>query len=284
MRHMSQDNLALVCLRQVKGESWAHAFVAKNITNKFTLSSKSSNVSYHFPLFLLNDDSKSGALFERGTSDQVNLSAEVINQFSAIGGMSKSSVRDNARQVFFYIYAVLYSPAYRLRYSEYLCLAFPRVPLPGSPALFRDLSRRGEELVALHLLDTSTIDQFVTAYTGPDNPEISRVAWAADTVWLDAPASKKGYPSAGTIGFSGVPEEVWKLHIGGYQICEKWLKDRKGYSLSMDDIAYYQKIVAALAATIRSMSEIDEVIKGHGGWPGAFKTGPAQLAGGTESR
>ena len=36
----------------------------------------------------------------------------------------------------------------------------------------------------------------------------------------------------GTIGFRGVPEEVWNFHIGGYQVCEKWLKDRKGRTLS----------------------------------------------------
>jgi hypothetical protein len=67
-----------------------------------------------------------------------------------------------------------------------------------------------------------------------------------------------------------VPEDVWNFHIGGYQVCEKWLKDRKGRTLSKDDIAHYQKIVVALAETIRLMKEIDEVIEQHGGWPNAF--------------
>jgi hypothetical protein len=31
-----------------------------------------------------------------------------------------------------------------------------------------------------------------------------------------------------------VPENVWEFHIGGYQVCEKWLKDRKGRTLSKD--------------------------------------------------
>jgi len=39
---------------------------------------------------------------------------------------------------------------------------------------------------------------------------------------------------------------VWNLHIGGYQICEKWLKDRKGRTLSEGDIAHYQKIIVAM--------------------------------------
>ena len=73
-----------------------------------------------------------------------------------------------------------------------------------------------------------------------------------------------------TTGFKGVPEAVWNFHIGGYQVCEKWLKDRKGRTLSKDDIAHYQKVVVALAETIRFMAEIDKVIARHGGWPGAF--------------
>jgi hypothetical protein len=75
---------------------------------------------------------------------------------------------------------------------------------------------------------------------------------------------------AATIGFRGVPEPVWNFHIGGYQVCQKWLKDRKGRPLSKDDIAHYQKIVVALTETIRLMHEIDEVIEQHGGWPDAF--------------
>ena len=44
-----------------------------------------------------------------------------------------------------------------------------------------------------------------------------------------------------------------------------------GVGLSKDDIDHYQKIVVALAETIRLMKEIDVVIDQHGGWPGAFK-------------
>jgi hypothetical protein len=64
-----------------------------------------------------------------------------------------------------------------------------------------------------------------------------------------------------------VPEEVWNFHIGGYQVCEKWLKDRKGRVLSAEDIEHYQRVVVALHETIRIMGEIDEVIEEHGGWP-----------------
>jgi predicted CopG family antitoxin len=45
------------------------------------------------------------------------------------------------------------------------------------------------------------------------------------------------------------------------------LKDRKGRTLSFDDIKHYQRIVGALAETITLMEQIDEVIDEHVGWP-----------------
>jgi pimeloyl-ACP methyl ester carboxylesterase len=94
-----------------------------------------------------------------------------------------------------------------------------------------------------------------------------RVASLA-AVWLDATAAKKPRPAAG--GFGGVPEAALSYHIGGFQVCEKWLRDRKGRTLSADDIHHYQKIIVAITETIRLVGEIDEVIDKHGGWPGAF--------------
>jgi hypothetical protein len=55
--------------------------------------------------------------------------------------------------------------------------------------------------------------------------------------------------------FEGVRLDVWEFHIGGYQVCEKWLKDRRGRRLSFDDIRHYQKVVVALGETIRLMKE-----------------------------
>ena len=113
-------------------------------------------------------------------------------------------------------------------------------------------------------------------YTGPKSPEVRRVGWSDGAVWLDAAKTnaREGHraTSPGSIGFHGVTEEVWDFHIGGYQVCHKWLKDRKGRTLSKADITHYQKIVVALNETIRLMQEIDEVIDQHGGWPDAFQT------------
>lgn len=226
------------------------------------------------PLFLYQD--RDGLL--AGNGRQVNLSVRFREDLQAVLGIE---VLD-PNEILAFIYATFHSGTYRLRYSDLLKIDFPRIPLPGRLDLFRELARRGGELVALHLMESPNLDDFITTYTGPKNPEVGRVGWSDDTVWLDAGKTnaREGHRAtkSGTIGFSGVPEEVWNFHIGGYQVCHKWLKDRKGRTLSQDDITHYQKIVVALTETIRLMQEIDEVIERHGGWPGAFQTGEAKAA------
>ncbi len=163
--------------------------------------------------------------------------------------------------IFNYMYAVFHSPTYRTRYAEFLKIDFPRLPLTTNTDLFRELCGLGERLVKLHLMEQSgqAMPKYPESgnnivekidYTQPaDNPQKSRV-------WIN----KTQY-------FEGVPSEVWNFYVGGYQVCQKWLKDRKGRTLSFDDIRHYQQIIAALAETITLMEQIDEVIEEHGGWP-----------------
>ena len=116
-------------------------------------------------------------------------------------------------------------------------------------------------MVALHLMEKHGPE--ITQYPAKGDHTIEKVRYTAPgqgaekgRVWIN----KTQY-------FEGVPPEVWNFHIGGYQVCEKWLKDRKGRTLSFDDLSHYQRIVSALADTIRLMAEIDKAIEAHGGWP-----------------
>ena len=59
--------------------------------------------------------------------------------------------------------------------------------------------------------------------------------------------------------FAPVPQAVHEYQIGGYQVCEKWLKDRKERRLELDDIRTYCRIVTALKRTIEIQAEIDAI-------------------------
>ena len=124
---------------------------------------------------------------------------------------------------------------------------FPRVHMPTDAKLFNELSGLGEQLVGYHLMEQPG-PEFVKYPVAGDDKIEKKVRYVKERVWIN----KEQY-------FEGVPSEVWEFHIGGYQVCSKWLKDRKGRTLSYDDIKHYGRIVSALSETIRLMGVVDEV-------------------------
>jgi len=101
-------------------------------------------------------------------------------------------------------------------------------------------------LRSLHLLESPKVNQFITTYliAGPDTVE--KLAYRNGKVFINT----EQY-------FGNVSEVIWDFYIGGYQPAQKWLKDRKGRTLTNADIEHYQKIIIALKETDRIMKEVD---------------------------
>lgn len=166
-----------------------------------------------------------------------------------------------SEDIFRYAYAVFHSPKYRTRYAEFLKTDFPRLPLTRNLKLFRSLAAKGDELISFHLFESLKLQDFITEFPIKGANIVEKVKYIHNDkrVWIN----KGQY-------FGGVPKDVWEFSIGGYQVCRKWLKDRKGRPLSYDDIQHYQKIIVALNETIRLKAEIDKIIDYYCGWPKAF--------------
>jgi predicted helicase len=263
-RHMvARGNLAFGCSRQQSLPGmWRHIFVTNKITESCFVSNKTAEINYIFPLWLLPEQRSLALSQERQINmkpEFIKVLAQALSLAAPVDGQLPRAI--TPEDFFHYAYAVFNSLGYRSRYAEFLKIDFPRLPLTGSLDCFREMARLGGELVAFHLLESPKLDKLRTEFIGSQNPEVEKISWSNQTVWIDKDKS---------IGFKDVQEAVWDFQIGSYQVCEKWLKDRKGRTLSKDDIAHYQKIVVALTYTIRLMKEIDEVIDAHGGWPGAF--------------
>ena len=286
MPHMlAGKNYAVITARSNKFTQPNHFFCSQTIVE--AKCGEASTQSATFPIYLYPGVGKAdGSLFSRWAKGKdgrtPNLDSVFVERIAAATKLRfVSDGRGDLRKTFgpadvlAWIYAVFHSPRYRERYEAPLKLDFPRVPLPGSAELFRKLAAAGHELLVLHVLESLKLDEFIITYTGPQKPGVGRVGWSDGTVWLDAGKTnaREGHRATkpGTIGFQGVPEDVWDFQIGGYQVCHKWLKDRNGRTLSDEDIAHYQKSVVAISETIRIMAEIDEFIEAHGGWPGAFQ-------------
>ncbi len=260
-----KQNLILNLVRQTKMDEWRHAVVTKSPTPALFVEIKDgSNV---FPLYLYHDATKKDLFTEASTPDptrrEPNLSPAFIAEFSerlnltfipdGNGNLKKTF---GPEDVFHYMYAVFHSPSYRSRYAEFLKIDFPRLPLTSNLTLFTKLCKLGEELVKLHLMEK--FGKPLTGFRGKGSDMVEYVKYDEETGRVQINPDQY---------FEGVSNVVWNFHIGGYQVAQKWLKDRKGRTLSYDDIEHYHHIISALSETMRLMKEIDEVIVEAGGFP-----------------
>jgi len=295
-------NVALIASRQrsLGSEGWANAFATTGLIESCSMSNKTKEINYLFPLWLYPRTSDD--LLESTPKEKIaNLAPEFIAALTQAIGTTPSPEDTLA-----YTYAILYAPSYRTRYADFLKRDFPRVPLITNRELFDALVEIGRELIALHTMQ-ATLSR-ITGFPVPGSNEVVKVRFtplsqqkgvAPDAG--DAPAHGESHPprraarafavaspfvpkgeesaavrtgeDAGRVWindaqyFDGVPESVWDMHIGGYRVAEKWLKDRKGRLLSFDDIEHYQHVIAALARTLALQFDLDACVKQAGGWP-----------------
>jgi len=234
MKHfIHQANVGLITNRQIVNESWSHAEITQTISSHGTFYLGNKGQDYIFPLYLYQED---------GTKTS-NLKREIVDAIEKVVG--KATPED----IFDYIYAVLHSPKYRARYKEFLKIDFPRVPYPKDKDTFKKLVKLGQELRTLHLLESQKVNKFITTYpiAGSDTVE-KKPEYKDGDVYINDDQY-----------FGNVPEVAWNFWIGGYQPAQKWLKDRKGRTLTNEDIEHYQKMVVALVETGRIMSEVDQI-------------------------
>ena len=252
MQNLLEDNIALITSRMTKGEIFQHAQVTKKITEVICMSPKTSNNGFIFPLYIYPGKKRRKTsipiqivMFEPEANYQLrqpNIGYELLE------GLKKSYKEIiTPEEIFYYIYAVLYSNIYRYKYSEFLKRDFPRIPFSQNYKLFIKLSKLGEQLSDLHLLNSKELDNTSLDFSAKGNNKIEKQIYDSEKVWIN----KDQY-------FDGVKEEVWNYHIGGYKVCEKWLKDRKGRILSTEEIKTYCKIVTSLSKTIELQNEIDK--------------------------
>jgi predicted helicase len=272
---LHDKNIGLIFMRQVASdEPYTHFLVTRDPVDNRCFYSNRGTMSFA-PLFM-DEFSHADNVLSAGVLQNKrvpNLRVEAIQNFHDVLGKAEFEQMP-METVVDYIYGVFHSTLYRSYYAEFLKVDFPRFPFPGSPNLFYELARFGRKLVDIHLMESPKLDELITNIIGSEKLTVGRVGWSEDTVWLNATKTeaKKGYRASnpGTVGFYGVPEQIWDFKIGGYQVCHKWLKDRKGRLLADEDLLHYQKIIVAISETIRIMGEIDDVIEKYGGLPGAF--------------
>jgi predicted helicase len=263
MQHMLHENLGLLTHRREELDvPYTHVLVTNLISEHGCLSSKTTN--YHFPLYLYQKKEKpkkrsSGSvmmLFEPQAEYGVkkpNISPAIVEQLTKDFKKTPSP-----EQIFYYIYAILYSNTYRTKYTEFLKMDFPRIPFTADYKIFSKMAEYGKRLVDLHLLKSAEQPpespltkgelEGIVKFQGKGDFKVEKLRYDENHLYIN----QNQY-------FEGVSKEVYRYQIGGYQVCDKWLKDRKGRSLSLDDIKHYCNIVTSIQKTIEIQKAIDDV-------------------------
>lgn len=253
MQHIQQnDNFALCTNRQVNQE-FRHSFCSANLITDCAISTATKERTYLFPLYIYPTE-KSGLFDLEHETRKANFSPAFILDLERRlklkfidedHGDFETTI--SALDVFNYLYAVFHSPTYRTRYAEFLKMDFPRLPLTSDKTLFQKLAGFGAELVAIHLMNADIENDSCFDIEG-DNV-VEKIEFKDNKVFINK-----------TQFFDNVSPDIWNFHIGGYQVCNKWLKDRKGRVLNYDDCKNYLYILAALENTQDLMGRIDEVM------------------------
>ena len=253
MQHIqNKENFGLNLTRRLRDPKWDHIYVTSHITDKTLLSSRDN--CYFFPLYIYPEDKQAGKqssvrnlmLFEPQIdygARKPNISPGLIEQLT-----KHFKKTPPPEQIFFYIYVVLYSDIYRTKYSEFLKIDFPRIPFAKDYKLFGKMAEYGKSLVDLHLLKSPELDQPIAKFQGKGDNRVEKLHYDHSQLFIN----KDQY-------FEGVEPGVFEYQIGGYQVCEKWLKDRKDRKLSLDDIKHYCNIVTAIKNTIEIQKKIDTI-------------------------
>lgn len=254
MQHfLKGENLGLVIGRQgqvVGSMPWNLSFITKCITD-FNLFYRGGGMLFPLYLYPENLDQKN---IDQTNHRIPNLNFVEVQKIEKILALKFTTEKEQSKNTFApidlldFIYGIVHSPTYIEKYKEFLKIDFPLIPYPKKAESFWKLVKLGGKLRQIHLLEDDTADAYITKYAIEGDDVVGKIKYNNGKVYIN----ERQY-------FEGVPENVWNFYIGGYQPAQKWLKDRKGRELSLDDIFHYQKIVVALNSTIRVMDEINKI-------------------------
>lgn len=219
-----------------------------------------------FPLYLYPE--VSGQTSTDSNRERVpNLDMKIIFTMEEKLKLTFTNEKDNAKSTFApidildYIYAILHSRNYRKKYNNFLKTDFPRIPFPSNQSTFWQLVELGGKIRQIHLMESEVVEDYITQYPIIGDNIITR-KMSKTSIGFEMTCSKK---KVGKVWindhqyFDQVPETAWNFYVGGYQPAQKWLKDRCGRKLEIEDIYHYQKVIVALIETDKLMEEIDRV-------------------------
>ena len=275
---LEKENVALMICRQTAIDNWEHISITNKIADDSRVSNRTKERGYILPLYIYPESVEENTqeeLIESNNQNEIirtpNLDPKIVADIAKAIGLTFTAEQSNEAGTFApidildYIYAVLHSPTYRETYKEFLKIDFPRVPYPSDADTFWQLVALGSELRQIHLLESPKLAAQTKALgigypVGGDNAVTRKMTKTSIGFEPDEADSSIGKVWLNdTQYFTNVPLIAWEFYIGGYQPAQKWLKDRQGRTLDINDVRHYMNIIAALSLTNELMQQIDDI-------------------------
>ncbi|EIE1466097.1 DNA methyltransferase, partial [Campylobacter upsaliensis] len=236
MQHfLSGENLGLTFVKFGKGSDHTSAFINNGLVERCQLVGHSSGC-HITPLYLYDIEGKT---------------SNFTPEFLAYKAKHKILKDKNEEQILAFIYANLYNPKYRSKYLEYLKIGFPKVSFEVSVKEFERFEKLGSELIKLHLMQEIPQDEIDFIFKKP-NFKIAKYQekerFVENKIILNE-----------DLAISPIGAEIWNYTIGGYQVLKQWLKYRKDYVCTKEELEHLLKICKILKKTIEIQGKLSEI-------------------------
>lgn len=248
MQHLLKNNIALLTTRRgLPKLEYTWAFVSKNVISRGIFYVGNQTAEYCCPLYLYEQPE---GLF--GNNIEVIKTENFTKAFRQFLDQHYHK-HYTPEEIVGYIYAVLHSPTYRSKYAEFLKIDFPRIPFTPDPIIFETLSTLGWRLIQAHVMhEIPACD--LGQYHGEGNHEVIKPEYRKTQAYERLYINPTQY-------FAPVPETVYHFQIGGYQVLDKYLKDRRNRTLTLSEVKTVRNIVKILAFTLDQMRKIDDATR-----------------------
>ncbi|MEC7985489.1 MAG: type ISP restriction/modification enzyme, partial [Myxococcota bacterium] len=248
MQHCIQkENIGLMLNKKIEVGKFHHAFLYSAPTESHALSLK--EINYLFPLYTYENQRRTENIF-RLIPMKIQKDLQLTKPPSG-------------EEIIHYIYAILHHRTYRTNFYDFLIIDYPRIPYPKDGDTFRQLIEKGRSLRQIHLFESVWFKDLPSLLKNDDgtvaqtSQRITGLTRAPKIMSNGTVQTQRVYINRSQY-FDEISNLVWNFYIGGYKPAQKWLKDRKGQTLSSADILHYTKIIKALEETARIMAEIEE--------------------------
>ena len=233
-----KQNLAIISARTNKTRNNDHFFVGATLIE--AKCAESSTQSYIFPLRAYYDGSEENnfnPLFIKAIENNFHITFSENDEQTPIITSSK---------IFSYIYAIFFSPSYRTIFKPFFMYDFPRIPLVKDFDTFEIISNLGAELISIHTMQKTEINDCTLQHHFTLNGAITKVSYKDSKLFIN----KADY-------FYPIQKSVFRFTVGNYKILKKWLISRKNLTFTNELLLEFTQIVCAIKKTLEIVKKIE---------------------------